>query len=698
MDGPLLTDAQWEGMLHTTGFTGPSTILWDMPDLHSHVFSTIISTVPVNVHKKTPAITIVVNTDVLEPCAAHLQSLLVSAGIEHNSVCLSECDPKNRTCVVLCELTRSVLRNPVPGDFEAVKRVFLESSGVLWVTAGALAESGNPDLNLVTGLARTTRAEKGDSMVVTLDLDFQTLLTAEDRAGKIFSVVMNNFCKEDVATADVELEYVERNGTIMIPRIIQEERLYSSLSSATGSADLEFQPFCKNERPLKAEIRTPGLLDSIHFVTNDRMFGNLPEDYVEVQVKASGVNFKDVMTAMGQISAYPLGFECSGVVSAVGEAVEIFRPGDRVIATVPDGSFCNVIRASAEQVELVPDDIPFNVAAALPVVYYTAHWAVFKVARLNKDESVIIHAASGGLGQALINLCQHVGAQIFATVGTLEKKHLLMYEYNIPKENIFSSRDAKFAKGIMRATAGKGVDVIMNSLSGEALRLSWSCIAPFGRFVELGKRDFTINSRLEMRHFQKNVSFTGVDVPLDSQHGDKRRVWGELMALYKKGSIVAPRPITVFGISELEKALRIMQTGKHLGKMVLMPQPDEMVKVASKTESQYLRDDASYLLIGGLGGIGRATAIWMLEHGARHFIFASPSGADKEKARETIELLRQRGARVLVFKCDISNATDLDRLLEDCGRNMPPIRGMIHAALVSKVKHLLSTSIIVLIQ
>lgn len=187
-------------------------------------------------------------------------------------------------------------------------------------------------------------------------------------------------------------------------------------------------------------------------------------------------------------------------------------------------------------------------------------------------------------------------------------------------------------------------------------------------------------------------------MPLDSQCGEKRRVWGELMALYKKGSIVAPRLITVFGISELEKALRIMQTGKHLGRMVLMPQPDEMVKVTSNIDSQYLRDDASYLLISGLGGIGLATAFWISEHGASHFIFASPSGADKEKARETFTLLRQRGAQVSVFKCDISNATDLDRLLEDCGRNMAPIRGIIHGALVTKVKQLISISIIVLIQ
>ena len=660
-----------------------------MPDPASHHGSTIISTAPVENRKGALTITIVADADPSEPCSARLRSLLTNAGIEHNTASLSECDPRNRICVVLCELTRPVLRNPSPSDYEAVKRVFLESSGVLWVTQGALVESSNPDLNLVTGLARTIRVEKGDTMIATLDLDAQNHLSATARAVKIFSVVMINFGKENSATTDVELEYVERNGTVMIPRIIEDQRLNSSVLLATGSAALELQPYCRDGRPLKAEIRTPGLLDSIRFVADDRISGELPDNCVEVQVKASGINFRDVMTALGQISTYPLGCECCGVVSAIGKFVQDLRLGDHVIATVKDGCFCNTIRALPEEVELIPNNIPFEVAAALPVVYFTAYWAVFKVARLCKDESILIHAGSGGLGQAIINLCQLIGARIFATVGTLEKKRLLMDKYSIPESNIFSSRDASFAKGVMKMTEGRGVHVIMNSLSGEALRLTWNCIAPFGRFVELGKRDFTINSRLEMRHFEKNVSFIGLDVPLDSQRGERRRIWGEIMALYEKGSIKAPWPITVFEISEMEKALRIMQSGKHMGKMVLMPRLNEMVKVApSKTDPQFLRGDASYLLVGGLGGIGRATAFWMLKHGARNFIFASRSGSDKEKSREAIALLRAQGAQISVFRCDISNAADLDRLLEDSGRNMPPIRGMIHGALVSKVRRL----------
>ena len=682
----MLTEQQWDGILHDTGFTGANTFLWDMPDPDNHHCSIIIATVPTETRKMWPAITIVTDTVTSAPCV-NLQRLLASADMEHQVTRLSDCNPGNQICIVLCELTRSVLRNPLSGDFAATKRIFLESDGVLWVTHGALIESSVPDSSLVAGLARTVRVEKGDTMIVTLDLDAQASVSGSVTAENIFSVLVTTFGKKCIRPTEIENEYAERNGVIMVPRIVEDERLDLSTLTTTESVIPELQPFRQTRRPLKAEVRTPGLLDSIQFVDDNSISDDLPDHSVEVEVKASGINFRDVMTALGQISRFPLGCECSGVVSAVGKMVEDFKAGDHVIATVKSGSFSNVIRAQAEEVELIPHDIPFEVGAALPIAYLTAYWAVFKVARLRKDESVLIHAGSGGLGQALISLCQLIGAKIFATVGTLEKKSLLMAKYNITEDNIFSSRDSTFYEGIMAMTSGRGVDVIMNSLSGEGLRLTWNCIAPFGRFVELGKRDFTINSRLEMRHFEKNVSFTGLDVPLDTQLGEKRTIWREIMTLYQKGSIRAPWPITVFGMSELEKALRTMQSGKHMGKMILKPQSNEMVRVVPSTKnSVYLQRDASYLLVGGLGGIGRATASWMLRQGARNFIFASPSGSEKQKAKETIASLKEQGAQVSVFKCDISNIEDLDQLLEHSRLDMPPIRGVIHGALVSKVK------------
>lgn len=673
-------------MLNKTGFSGTDAVLWDMPDAASHHSSTIISTIKVDLQQELPLINIVTDPEYPGPYFDHLKAMLASMGVESNVTSLFECDPVDRVCIVLGECPQSVLRNPSPSDYESIKRVFLNAAGVLWVTAGALIESSQPDLNLVTGLVRTIRAEKGDTVLVTLDLDAQSALTDAGKAEKIFAVFGSNVRGTTLEGSNHETEYAERNGVTYIPRMNEDKDLTTFIGTETGSPIAKAQLYDQAGRSLKAETRIPGQLDSIHFIDDEAMMGDLPGNFVEVDIKASGMNFRDVMSALGQISDYPLGCECSGIVSAVGKLVQDYKAGDHVIANVKRGCFCNTIRAPAEELEHIPQSLPFEVAAALPIVYFTAYWAVYKVARLGKDDTILIHAASGGLGQAIINLCQLVGAKIFTTVGTIEKKNLLIAEYEIPEDCIFSSRDGTFAKGIMRRTGGKGVDVVMNSLSGEALRLSWACIAPFGRFVELGKRDFTINSRLEMRHFEKNVSFTGLDVPLDSHFGEKKRIWREIMTLYAKGLIKAPQPITVYGISEMEKALRIMQSGKHMGKLVLMPRPDEMVRVLPmKIEKRLLRSDASYLLIGGLGGIGRAMASWMLKHGAKHLIFASPSGAEKQKAKEAIQLLTDQGAKVVVFKCDIGNIADLDHVLHQSRADMPPIRGVIHAAMVPKV-------------
>ena len=263
-------------------------------------------------------------------------------------------------------------------------------------------------------------------------------------------------------------------------------------------------------------------------------------------------------------------------------------------------------------------------------------------------------------------------------------------------------------------TGGKGVDVIINSVAGDALRLTWNCIAPFGRFIELGKRDFTVNSRLEMKRFARNVTFAAVDlVGLIKDRPDwSAEGWAEVMALIRKGDLKPPTPIKTFGFSEIEQALRIMQTGKHMGKLVAMAQPNEIVKVRDSsiqsnnqqslilkaippnTSSSLLKSDGSYLLVGGLGGLGRTLALWMLKHGARSFIFASRSGLAKQEAKDLVAILEAQGAKVAVFNCDISNGVQFDEVLAETGKTMPRIRGVIQSAMVLRVSHMFSFSLL----
>jgi hypothetical protein len=229
----------------------------------------------------------------------------------------------------------------------------------------------------------------------------------------------------------------------------------------------------------------------------------------------------------------------------------------------------------------MPDDMDFETAASLPTIYATVYVSLVDTARLQRGETVLIHSATGGVGQAAVMLAQHLGADVFVTVGSDEKRRLVMDRYGIPADRIFFSRDASFAAGIRAATAGRGVDVVLNSLTGNLLQESVNCLAPFGRFVELGKRDLEQNHCLELEAFTRAVSFSSIDLIAFGEHKglEANRILKDVMRLLGEKAIRPVYPITAFPISDAEKAFRLMQTGKHMGKIVLSVDPDVVVPV-----------------------------------------------------------------------------------------------------------------------
>jgi NADPH:quinone reductase-like Zn-dependent oxidoreductase len=596
---PLLTEDEWNDVLRKTGFTGVDVAIWDTPDEVAHHGSNMIARASVDTKDAYPTnVTVVAEGDASSRVQAVLSEEMSKYVQTTNTATLSSLDLKGSVCIVLNELDSSVLRDPSCNNYESVRRIFSETDGVIWVTRGA-TQSTHPDASLVTGLTRTVTSEAGSVVIVTLDLDGSIPIEESKVAKLILDVFRKNFMVDARVGLELDAEYIERGGKLMVPRVMEDTKLSNFVASRSGVRIPEDQPFYQPGRALRLEIGTPGLLDTLHFVDDTRTLERLPEDHVEIEVKASGVNFRDVMMSMGQIDVQRLGGECCGVVSAVGSAVSRLRVGDRVVAFV-DGSFANYARWPASGVEKIPDDMPFEVGATLPIVYCTAYHSI-KVASLSQGETVLIHAASGGLGQALIMLCQNIGAEIFATVGTPEKNEFLRKQYGIPEDHIFSSRDETFASGIMRMTNDKGVDVIFNSVSGDMLRRTFECIAPFGRFIELGKKDFAVNTRLEMRSFARNVTFAAVDLVTLLAEKPKygSDMWAQVMSLVRTGVVKPPQPITVFSMGEVEKALRTMQIGRHIGKLVIVPQPSEIVKVCSTASMRRT-------VLNGFGILGHA--------------------------------------------------------------------------------------------
>lgn len=621
-----------------------------------------------------------------------LRTLCEHISITAEIVPLENASPRpTQACIVLTELARHVLAAPRIAEWEAIKRISHGGAGLLWVTRGAGGDScTRPESSLVQGFARTVRSETGDRPIMTLDLDGTQPLETEATAiciANVFEFLLQNTGSSEGA----ESEFIERDGILHVPRLVEDNDASKDLKDEEGSQASKATPSLQRLDKAGSSrlfVDTPGLLDSLHFADDERTSGQLADGHIEVDVKAAGINFKDVMMAMGQIQVEDLGCECSGVVSAVsGDVLKSpsgLRVGDRVMC-LSSGSFCTKLRLDGRLAERIPDAMSFETAAALPITHVTAYHSLHNIARLRRGETILIHAATGGLGQALVEMSQLAGAEVFVTVGSAEKKKFILDRFGLAEERILYSRDMSFAHDVMQLTGGRGVDVIVNSLAGEALRQSWTCIAPNGRFVELGQRDITINTRLDMAPFARNASFTAFNLAytMRSDPQGARDVLVEVLALFTRGKLRGPDPIETYTFSELQQAFRKMQTGRHMGKLVAVATPEDVVKhITDSSGGPLFHSDAAYLLVGGLGGIGRATALWMASRGARHLVFLSRSGLKSEAARDTVNALQVANCTATVFVCDVADAAQLASTLETARQKVPPIRGVIQGAMV----------------
>jgi NADPH:quinone reductase-like Zn-dependent oxidoreductase/aryl carrier-like protein len=426
---------------------------------------------------------------------------------------------------------------------------------------------------------------------------------------------------------------------------------------------------------------SPGTLDGLTPRAMRRRAPGVGE--VEIEVAAAGLNFSDIMKALGIYPGLPsgdapLGAECSGRITAVGAGVEGLDIGDEVVVVAPQ-SFGSHVTTRAELVARRPLQLSAEEAATLPIAFLTAAHALEELARLGPGEKVLIHSASGGVGLAAVQLARRAGAEIFATAGTPDKRAFLR---DLGIEHVMDSRSQEFAEEVLRQTKGRGVDVVLNSLAGEGLIRSLEMLADYGRFLEIGKRDIYANTRLGLRPFRKNLSFFAID--LDRMIRERPAALGTLLRhLMKEVSEGRLTPLRhrVFPVTEVVAAFRYMQQARHIGKIVLsLRQPP--TGIATGDEPVCVPADATYLITGGLGGFGLGVARWLVEHGARHLVLLGRRGLHSPESRQAIADLEQRGARVLVRAADVASEAELSGVLAEIDRTLPPLRGVVHAAMV----------------
>ncbi|KAL7625210.1 hypothetical protein AAE478_004425 [Parahypoxylon ruwenzoriense] len=541
-----------------------------------------------------------------------------------------------------------------------VKRIIDNAGNLIWVTSSHLLSGSRPEFGLAFGLSRAVMMEQPSTNFYVFDVDDIHFKT--DRTFENLVSILNQDQRM------VDYEFVQRNGVVHISRFVPDDELNARFRQSQGDELVDIP--INHAKPAQLTISEAGNFETLHFqqITIPEELG---ADDVEVSVKSVGLNAKDYYAFAGKVDTKnaTCTLEFCGVVERVGSEVSHIKAGDRVVVMAP---------ANFRTSEIVPswacqkilDHEEFNVMCTLPLAFSTAIYALQHRARLQAGESVLIHSATGGVGIAAIQIAKCIGAEVYATVSNDDKAKYLVDNFHLKRENIYSSRDASFLPGILAATNGRGVDVVLNSLTGELLHASWKCCATFGRFVEIGKRDLADFGKLEMEVFLRNTTFTAFDIGsvYYDDNDEIRQLWTRLLVevldLFRSGVISAVSPLSVFDVSDVTNAMRYFSSRNRMGKVVVnLEKADSKIPLRSMKYATRFSPDKTYVMIGCLGGLGRSLCRWMVSRRARKFVFLGRSGANKPAARALIQDLELSGCQCTVVTGDVCVKADVEKTI-----------------------------------
>jgi NADPH:quinone reductase-like Zn-dependent oxidoreductase/thioesterase domain-containing protein/short-subunit dehydrogenase/acyl carrier protein len=548
---------------------------------------------------------------------------------------------------------RAIPANPI--------RSFVVTRGANAIAAG---EQGHVSLAPLLGLARAAANEFPRFQVTRLDLDPDS--SSFDR---LIPDLLGGCVDQEVAYRG-ERRYVPRIGKLEFDRL--------------GLRRKRVRLHARTDRSYKVVSSKPGTLDRVTLEIAERRAPRAGE--IEIRVAGAGLNFLDVLRSLNlgpgqRPGPATFGMELSGEVTRVGENGAAFQPGQRVMALADftEGCFQAYATIRDRLAFSVPPEFSMEQSAGCLVPYQTAWYALVELGRMRAGDKVLIHAAAGGVGLAAVHIARLIGAEIFATAGSPEKREYLS-RLGVP--HVMDSRTLEFSEQVLTATAGRGVDLVLNSISGEAIPKSLATLAMGGRFLEIGKRDIYANSAIDLLPFRRNLSFHAVDIlGLMGEREDMvLRVTREVVDRLASGEL-PPLPFTAFPASRARDAFHYMAQSKQIGKVIVTFEETEVE--AEIPEDRIVRPDASYLITGGLAGIGLECARWLAGRGARHLALVARR---KPNASELDAIAKLRGAGVEVMTAiqDVADRDGVRRLIDAIDRDMPPLAGVIHSAGIAR--------------
>ncbi|KQQ74293.1 beta-ketoacyl synthase [Rhizobium sp. Leaf321] len=487
------------------------------------------------------------------------------------------------------------------------------------------------------------------------------------------SAELGIYVGEILASASANREWILRDGSLSEIR---------ASSGPFGPKDTESADFTA------ATIRQTvnGRVDSIIWESASEPVPDADE--IVLAVEAAGLNFRDVMWAMGLLpeealedgfAGATIGMEMSGRVISVGASVTDLVAGDRVMGIGP-AAFSTHVKVRRDGVTKFPARLDFEAAATVPVAFLTAYYAMVQLGHIEPGETILIHGAAGGVGLAALQIAKLKGAVVIATAGTVEKRRFLEA---LGADHVFDSRSLDFVARVRGVTGGEGVDLVLNSLFSEAMERSLELVKPFGRFLELGKRDYYSDRKIGLRPFRRNISYFGIDADqlLVKLPAITKKIFTEIGVLFERGDL-SPLPYRAFGYDEIGSAFRLMQNAGQIGKIVIRPPVAGKDKVVISNEKPVAFDpDGIYLVAGGIGGFGLVAADWLAARGAKQIALCSRKGVADTETEAAIAKWKAKGVKASVHACDITSEPALSKLLDSL-RKQAPIKGIVHAAMV----------------
>ena len=509
----------------------------------------------------------------------------------------------------------------------ADSRLALITRGAMATTAG---EAPDPAAAAIWGLVRSAQSEHPGRFAL---IDSDGSEASEEALASALAM-----------GAD-EPQLALRAGAALVPRAMPAKDTEDSLIAPPG--------------PWRLDALKRGTLESLALVPSPPQ--PLGPTEVRVRMRAAGLNFRDVLIALG---VYPgeaaIGGEGAGVVVEVGPEVGDLSPGDRVMGMVL-GAFGPLATSERDLLVPIPESWTFEQAAAIPIVFATAYYGLHDLAELKAGEKVLIHAGAGGVGSAAIQIASHLGAEVFATASPAKWEALR--EAGLEDDHIASSRDLEFKDKFLKTTDGEGVDVVLNSLAGEFVDASLELLPNAGRFLEMGKADLRDPEQLSTEH--NGVVYR----PFDATEAGPRRtgeILAEIAGLFEQGALHHSQ-IATWDMRKAPQAFRFLREGRNVGKLVL-------------SVPRAIDPERTVLLTGGTGGLGALVARHLAEHhGARHLLLVSRSGPKAEGAKELQAELEELGVEATIAACDVSDRKALKKLLDSIPAEHP-LGAVIHCA------------------